>query len=187
MPVQPSREHLAPADAEPAVTAPGLHEAPALKGEAAAAALRVVGLPEGREGRRPVDLVRESAGVVRVGLAGQDEVLQGTFHLDPERADGEFHAGVVAQGVGGADRVEGVADAQGRVRVDDAEVRIDAEAEDEQELPGGVDEMEDAAVVGVAVTGRDVLHGQRDLMDRVFVERDGAVVCHAFPPWAYGG
>lgn len=35
--------------------------------------------------------------------------------------------------------------------------------------------MEDAAVVGVAVAGGDMPQGQRDLVDGVLVERDGAI------------
>ena len=53
--------------------------------------------------------------------------------------------------------------------------------------PCVVEDVEDAAVVGVAVAGGDVLHRQGDLVDGVLVEGNGAVVGHGKPPWAHGG
>jgi hypothetical protein len=44
-----------------------------------------------------------------------------------------------------------------------------------------VEDVEDAAVVGVTVAGRHVLHGQRYLVHRVLVERYGTVVGHGHP------
>jgi hypothetical protein len=88
-----------------------------------------------------------------------------------------MHA-IVAEGVRGADRVQYVSGAEGRVGVDHAHVGVDAEAEDEQGAALVVEHVEDAAVVGVPVPGRDVLHRQGDLVHGVLVEGHGTVVCH---------
>ncbi len=152
-----------------------LDEAAALQGEPVAPALEVVRLPEGGEGGRPGQVVRQL-----LVLADQTQLLERPRDLDAQGADGEPHP-VLPQGVGGADGVQGVPGAQGGVGVDHAQVGVDAEAEDEQGAAGVVEDVEDAAVVGVAVAGRHVLHGQRHLVHRVFVERYGTVVGHGHP------
>ncbi len=149
-----------------------LHEAAPFEGEPVAAVLDVVGFPERGELGGPSEVVRE--GVV---LAAQTEPAQGFLHLDAQGADREVHA-VVAQGVRGADRVEGVAGAEGGVGVDHPDVRVDAEAEDEQGAALMVEDVEDASVVGVPVAGRYMLHRQGHLMHGVLVEGHGTVVCH---------
>ncbi len=68
-----------------------------------------------------------------------------------------------------------VADAKGGIGVDDPGVGVDAESGDEQGAAGVVHDVEDAPVIGVAVAGDDMPHGQRRLVDRVLVERDRAV------------
>lgn len=168
-------------DADGAGDVAGLDEAAAFQHEAVPAALDVVGLPDGGELGGPGDVVREALGVVGVGVAVQADPLEGLVDGDAERADGEVHP-VVAEGVGGADGEEFVADAQGGVGVDDARVGVDAEAEDEDGPAGVVEDVEDAAVVGVAVAADEVLHRQRRLVDGVFVERDGPVGGHGGPP-----
>ncbi|GAB7029579.1 hypothetical protein JCM4914_10400 [Streptomyces platensis subsp. malvinus] len=102
---------------------------------------------------------------------------------DRERADGERHP-VVGERVGGPYGVQPVAEAEGGVGVDDAGVGVDAEAGDQQGPARVVQDVEDAPVVGVAVAGGDVPQGQRDLVDRVLVERDGTV--GHFSSWALG-
>jgi hypothetical protein len=65
-----------------------------------------------------------------------------------------------------------VALAHGRVGVDHAEVRVDAEPGDEDQLVRARVGVEIAAVVEIAVAGRHVGERQRRLVDRVLVERD---------------
>ena len=94
----------------------------------------------------------------------------GLIDLDAVRAD------LLAQLVVGprarrADRPLLVAAPHGRVRVHHAEVRVHAHAGDEVRVGFVVDALVDATVVHVAVAARDVTHRQRDLMDRVLVER----------------
>ncbi|MET9969693.1 glycoside hydrolase N-terminal domain-containing protein, partial [Streptomyces sp. NPDC006356] len=158
--------------------AAGLYEAAPFEGEPVAAALEVVGFPEGGEVGGPGDVVRQFLVVAR-----QTEPPERLLDLDPQRPDGEPHP-VLAEGVRGPHGVQPVAHAQGRVRVGHPGVRVHPEAEDQQGAALVVEDVEDAAVVGVAVAGRDVLHGQRHLVHRVLVERDGAVVVgHGIPPW----
>ncbi len=165
---------------------PGLDEAAAFEHEAVAAPLDVVGFPDGGELGGPGDVVREPAGVGGVGVALEGDPLQGFVDDDPQRADGEVHA-VVGEGVGGADGEEFVAGAQGGVGVDDPGVRVHAETEDEDGPAGVVEDVEDAAVVGVPVAADEVLHRQRGLVDGVFVEGYGSVRGHGKPPGRGGG
>lgn len=152
-----------------------LDEAAALQGQPVTAALGVVRLPDGREVAGPGEVEGESVRVRRVGVAVQGERLERFVHGDPERADGEVHP-VVAEGVGGADGVQSVAGAEGRVGVHDAGVGVDTEAGDEQGAALVVEDVEDAPVVHVAVTADVVLHRERRLVHGVLVERDGPVV-----------
>lgn len=165
---------------------PRLHEALALQREPAAAPLEVVRLPQGREVRRPGDLVRQSLRVGGIGRAAQHEGPQGALDEDAQRADGEAHP-VVPERVRGAHGVQAVTESQGGVGVDDPDVRIDAETQDQQRPALVVENVEDTAVVRVPVPGREVLHGQGHLVHGVLVEGNGAVVGHGKPPWGHGG
>ena len=97
-------------------------------------------------------------------------LLERLDHLDAVRADLLLHL-VVGPRARRADRPLRVATAHGRVRVDHAEVRVHAEAGDEVRVGLVVDALVDAPVVDVAVAGPDVAHRQRDLVDRILVER----------------
>ncbi len=145
-----------------------------LQGEPCAPVLEVVGLPQGREGGGPREVVRQLV------LADQSQPAQRLLDLDAQWADLQPHP-VLAEGVRGPHGVQGVPGAQGRVGVDHAQVGVDPEAQDEQGAAGVVEDVEDAAVVGVAVPGRHVLHGQRHLVHGVLVERYGTVVGHGHP------
>ncbi len=168
----------------------GLDEAAALQHEAVAAPLDVVRLPHGGELGGPGDVVREPVRVGRVGGAAQRELLERDVDGDGQGPHREVHP-VVAESVGRPDGKELVADAEGGVGVDDPGVGVDAEAEDQDGAPGVVEDVEDAAVVGVAVTADEVLHRQGGLMDGVLVERNGPVGGHGGPPGGrlrgYGG
>lgn len=179
------QEDLLAAAADPALAVARLHEAPPLQGESAAAPLEVVRLPERGEVRRPGDLVRQPVGIAGIGRTAQHELLQRALDADPERTDGQFRP-VVPERVRRPHRVQEVTPPQGGVRVDHPEVRIDTESQDEQRPSLVVEDVEDAAVVGVPVAGRDVLHGQGHLVHGVLVEGDGAVVGHVRPPWGHG-
>ncbi len=159
----------------------GLHEAAAFQHEAVAAPLDVVGLPDGGELGGPGDVVRESVRVRRIGGAAQRELLERHVDGDGQGPHREVHP-VVGEGVGGPDGEQLVADAEGGVGVDDPGVGVDAEAEYQDGAAVVVEDVEDAPVVGVAVTADDVLHRQGRLVDGVFVERDGPVGGHGEPP-----
>ncbi len=167
--------------AQGAGDAAGLDEAAALQDEAVGAPLGVVGFPDGRELGGEGDVVREAVGVRGVDVAVEGDPLERFVHGDAQRADGEVRA-VVGEGVGGADGEEFIADPEGGIGVDDAGVGVDAEAEDEDGAAGVVEDVEDAAVVGVPVAADDVLHRQRGLVDGVFVQGYGAVRGHGESP-----
>lgn len=161
-------------DADAAAAGARLDEPPAFEQQPVAAVLGVVRLPGGGERRGPGQVVRQAVRVVGVRVAGQPQAGERLLDGDGERADGEREA-VVSECVGGPYGVQPVAEAEGGIGVDDAGVGVDAETGDQQRAAGVVHDVEDAAVVGVAVAGGDMAHGQRDLVDRVLVERDRAV------------
>jgi hypothetical protein len=51
------------------------------------------------------------------------------------------------------------------------EVRVDPEPGDQEDLAALVVHVEVAPIVEVAVAGGDAVHGQRRLVDRIFVKR----------------
>ena len=110
------------------------------------------------------------ADALLVGVADEAQLVERLDHLDAVRAD--LLASSCRRGASPtvADRPLLVAAAHGRVRVDDAEVRVHAHAGDEVRVGLVVDALVDAAVVHVAVARPDVAHRERHLMDRVFVE-----------------
>jgi hypothetical protein len=145
-----------------------LREAACVEREPAALTPDVARLLDRRERAVPCEIEREALGP---GFADQPDLLERLDDLDPVRSDLLVEP-LVAERVGHADRELAVAPAQRGVRVDDAEVRVDPEPGDEEQLPGAVVGVEVTTVVRVAVTRVDVTHGQRRLMDRVLVERD---------------
>lgn len=158
-----------------------LDEATGLQDEAVSLALGVVRLPQGGEVRAPGEVEGEPVGVLGVGGTAQAEAAQGLFHGDAQRSG--LHPGtVLAERVGGADGEDTVAGAQGGVGVGHSGVRVDPEAGDQQGAARVVEDVEDAAVVGVAVAGGDVPHRERHLVYGVLVEGDRAVVGHGLPP-----
>ncbi len=166
---------LDPGGANGAARSSGLDEAAALQREPVPGPGHVVRLPDGGELALPGQVEAEPVGIVRGGLADQPEGRQRLHHLDPDRPDPQLHP-VVAERVRGPHRVQPVPRAQGGVGVDHAGVGVDAEAGDQQRPALVVEDVEDAAVVGVAVTGGDMAHGQRHLVHGVLVERDGTLV-----------
>ena len=115
--------------------------------------------------------VREvEADAVLVGVAHDAHLVERLDHLDAIRADLLEHL-VVGSRARRADGPLPIAAAHGRVRVDHPEVRVHAHAGDEERVGLAVDALVDAPVVDVAVAARDVAHRQRDLVDRIFVER----------------
>ena len=107
-----------------------------------------------------------------VVVADHVEALEGIEDLDPVRAH-LLDDAVVAQRVGHPDRQLAIAASDRGVGVDDPQVRIDTESGDEEDLARPVVGVKIAAVIGVAVARRHVPHGQRNLVHRVLVERDG--------------
>lgn len=160
--------------ADAAAAGARLDEPPAFEQQPVAAVLGVVRLPGGGKRRGPGQVVRQAVRVAGVCGAGQPQAGQRFLDGDGERADGEREA-VIGERVGGPYGVQPVAEAEGGIGVDDTGVGVDTEAGDQQGAAGVVHDMEDAPVVGVAVAGGDMPHGQRDLVDRVLVERDRAV------------
>ena len=111
------------------------------------------------------------ADAVLVGVADEAQLVE---RLDRPRCGTGRPAGCILSSgrePDVADRPLPVAAAHGRVRVDHAEVRVHAEPGDEVRVGLVVDALVDAPVVDVAVARPDVAHRQRDLMDRILVER----------------
>src|SRR5207302_4928209 len=101
--------------------------------------------------------------------ANEPQAAQWLQHLDPVRTHALIET-IVAERVGAVDRPLAVAATNGDVGVDDSEVRVHAEATDQEDVTRAVVGVEVAAVVEVAVAGTDVLHRQRRLVDRELVE-----------------
>ncbi len=126
----------------------------------------VVLLHDGRERALPGEV--EPQAVLRA-VAHQSNALQRLLHFDAIRADGRIDAPIL-QGIRATDGPLVVAFAHGRVRIDDAEVRIHAEPSDEEDLARAVVRVVVAAVVEVAVARRDMAHRHRRLVDGELVQ-----------------
>ena len=160
------RDRLA-VDAQLAFPRADAREARRVEQDAVALAADVLRLGD----RSVLGAIREvEAEAVVVGVADDAELVERLDHLDAVRAD-LLAAACRRAGARRADRPLLVAAAHGRVRVDDAEVRVHAETGDEVRVGFVVDALVDAPVVDVAVARRDVPHRQRHLMDRILVER----------------
>ena len=87
-----------------------------------------------------------------VALAGESEFLERVEDFDAVRADLLVHA-IRTEGIGHADRVLEIATADAGERISDAEVRILAEAGDEEDLAAAIVSVQVAPVVEVAIAG----------------------------------
>jgi hypothetical protein len=146
-----------------------LREPRGVQDRARAEAQQVLRLLHRLERARPRQV---EADAVLVPVADEPQPRQRVEHLDPVRAHPLVEP-VVAERVREPHRPLPIALAHRRVRVDHPEVRVDAQAGDEEQLGRARMRVEVAAVVEVAVGARDVGERQRRLVDRELVERDG--------------
>jgi hypothetical protein len=121
-------------------------------------------LVDHRVGARPGEVEPES-----VMVEDHAEPFEWIEDLDPVGAH-LLNPAVVTKSIGHADRELPVSLTDGGVGVDDPEVRIDPETGDQKNLAGPVMGVQVTTIVGVAVAGHHVSHGQRYLVHGVFVE-----------------
>jgi hypothetical protein len=101
------------------------------------------------------------------GLEDEADLLQRLDHLDPERAGGQVHP--VVELAAGADDSVLLTPSDDGEGVLGAEVRVQAEAEHQEQVARAVVGVEVVAVVEVPIAGPDVADGLGHLVDRVVV------------------
>ena len=159
------RELLA-RDLERARPEAGLRQARGVERDAAELADEVARLEVRRDVAVPDQIERESP---LVRLADHAQLAQALDHLDAQRADARVHA-VVAELARRAHHALYTVAQHHRERVGRAQVRVLAEAHDQEQLVAAAVQVEVVAVVEVAIAGRDVADRLGDLVDGVVVE-----------------